>query len=205
MTSASCLTAKKLVLLLKKRVIKLNVCPKPVERLDLPSSIDVVTVSIDRASRNPFTELCSFFNLCLIFRRHKPDIVHLVTIKPYLYGGLAARLTGVPAVVSAVAGLGSLFSMHNFRARLKQSLLLPLFKLAFGHKNQLLLFQNESDPQVLRQIGAFTGEKRLAVIKGAGVDLQEWIFHPAEGLPIVLMASRLLIQKGVLNMWKRPG
>ena len=41
-----------------------------------------------------------------IFKSEKPDIVHLVTIKPYLYGGIISRLTFVPAVISAISGLG---------------------------------------------------------------------------------------------------
>ena len=50
-----------------------------------------------------------------------PDLVHLVTIKPYLYGGLAARLARVSGVVSAVAGLGSVFIRMDWRSRLEDT------------------------------------------------------------------------------------
>ena len=56
-----------------------------------------------------FIFFISFFPLLRILKKEKPDLVHLITIKPYLYGGIASRLLGVPSVVSAVSGLGTLF------------------------------------------------------------------------------------------------
>src|SRR5699024_11407628 len=50
------------------------------------------SVSMSRKGKNPFSELNTIFELYKLFKRIKPDVVHLVTIKPYLYGGIAARL-----------------------------------------------------------------------------------------------------------------
>src|SRR5699024_3483793 len=74
-------------------------------------------VPLSRKGTNPFAELWVIGRLYRLFRKIRPDLVHLVTIKPYLYGGVAARLAGVPAVISAVAGLGILFSQQSFKSR----------------------------------------------------------------------------------------
>ena len=58
-----------------------------------------------KLSKNPFFELWSLYSIFKVFNKLKPDIVHLIT-PTYLYGAIAARLTKVPSVVSAIAGLG---------------------------------------------------------------------------------------------------
>src|SRR4051794_2573502 len=62
-----------------------------------------------RTGRHPLRELRTFFAVLALYRRLRPDLVHHVTIKPILYGGLAARLVRIPSVVNAVAGLGYTF------------------------------------------------------------------------------------------------
>jgi len=66
-------------------------------------------IALARRGQNPLRELVTLYDLVRLNRKLKPDIVHLVTIKPVLYGGIAARLSGVPAVVAAVSGLGTVF------------------------------------------------------------------------------------------------
>ena len=70
-------------------------------------------VAMQRGGMNPIADLRSILELRKSFKNLQPSIVHLVTIKSYLYGGIAARLVGIPAVVSAVAGLGSMFVRHD--------------------------------------------------------------------------------------------
>ena len=64
-----------------------------------------------------FSELKAFYQLFRLVRVEKPDIVHLVTIKPVLYGGLICRLLKVPAVVYAISGLGAIFVAQSFIAK----------------------------------------------------------------------------------------
>src|SRR5690625_7793706 len=85
-----------------------------------------------------------------VLKEIKPTTVHLVNIKPYLYGGIVARLTGVPNTVSAVAGLGGLFVPKSKKAKTLQILLKPLYKLAFNHPNQKVIFQNTYDRELLQ-------------------------------------------------------
>lgn len=156
-------------------------------------------IDISRKGKNPFSELKSIFKIIFLFKKIKPDIVHLVTIKPYLYGGIAARIVGVPAVVSAVAGLGTLFIDNRFKYKFLRALLFPFYKLAFGHNNQTIIFQNADDRDLL--LSWLGRDKNTELIRGSGVDLGLYRAEPERDnkKPIVIMASRLLKDKGVVE------
>lgn len=156
-------------------------------------------IRLTRSGRNPFAEALSVVSLIRLFRSVRPDIVHLVTIKPVLYGGIAARMVGVPSVVSAISGLGTVFgsvsdsrmSMARFAAKL-------LYTLALGHRNQRVIFQNSNDRNVLTMMTRLRPDKAI-MIPGSGVDLSEYkMADEAEtDVPVVVMAARLLRDKGV--------
>lgn len=157
-------------------------------------------ISIRRGGTNPLRDLISAWSLFSFFRELRPDLVHLVTIKPVLLGGIAARLARVPAVVSAMAGLGFLFVE---RAGLKATLLRRLtnlfFPLALGNSHQILVFQNIVDRErVLATARVLPQRTRL--IRGSGIDLSVCpvLAEPA-GVPVVAMAARLLRDKGVVE------
>lgn len=154
-------------------------------------------IDIDRSGQNPFNELLSMVRLFWLFKKIRPHIVHLVTIKPVLYGGLAARLTGVDGVVAAVSGLGTVFLSHSGLAGLRKACISFLYRQAFRQKNLTVIFQNPDDRQVLLDIGALSlDQSRL--IRGSGVDLQDYPCLPEpQGAPVVVMAARLLRDKGV--------
>ena len=137
--------------------------------------------------------------LCIwnLFKKIKPDIIHLVTIKPYLYGGLISRLIGVPSLVSAVSGLGSLFMSKDLKSRFLRLLLHPLYKFVFNHINQKIIVQNKDDLKTLVQWGVLNHSKTM-LIKGSGVELKNFInLNEPEGVPIICFAARLLKDKGV--------
>ena len=155
------------------------------------------SVSMSRKGMNPFSEFSSIFSLYRIFRKIQPDLVHLVTIKPYLYGGIAARLAGVPSVVSAVAGLGILFSGQGIKNKILRSILFPFYRIAFNHINQAVIFQNSNDRDLLVDWGVLRSDK-ARLIRGAGVDLKNYPFLPEpHGIPVISFAGRLLKDKGV--------
>lgn len=154
-------------------------------------------INFTRKGKSPFSELATIISLISLFRNVKPDLVHLITIKPYLYGGIAARLTGVHSVVSAVAGLGILFSSNDLKYRLLRVFLYPFYRIAFGHKNQKVIFQNKDDRNLLLDWGVISKDKPV-MIRGSGVDLKLCPYLPEpEEVPVISFAARLLIDKGV--------
>ena len=154
-------------------------------------------IKIDRGGMNPFKELVTFFLIWKYFKKEKPDIVHLITIKPYLYGGIVAFLLKIKCVVSAVSGLGYVFSKERTYNRLLLYLLFPLFKLAFAHPNLKVIFQNKNDKKTLIDWGVVKPSK-VVLIQGSGVNMEYFTkLNEPHGLPTVCFASRLLSDKGI--------
>jgi len=153
---------------------------------------------LSRSGRNVFAELFSLFSLYRLMRKIKPDLVHLVTIKPVIYGSLAARFARVPAVVAAVSGLGYAFIDQYLEAKLLRRLISMLYRHAFRHPNIKIIFQNTDDQATLVQLNALQKDQS-ALIHGSGVNLTQYQYYPeSNALPlVVVMAARLLRDKGV--------
>lgn len=152
-----------------------------------------------RSGQNPLSELKTITKLVGLFRSVKPDLVHLVTIKPVVYGGIAARFAGVNAVVSAVSGLGTVFLASSIAAKARRWLVKRLYAAAFKQKRFAVIFQNPDDRDTLQSLVALElADTRM--IRGSGVDLDEYPCLPEpEGKPVVVMAARLLRDKGVFE------
>jgi glycosyltransferase involved in cell wall biosynthesis len=154
-------------------------------------------VPIYPGSINILKDLKTFYHIWNYFKKIKPDIVHLVTIKPYLYGGIISRIIGVPCLVSAVSGLGTLFVNKNLKSKFLRLLLYPFFKFAFNHVNQKVILQNEDDLKVLVRWGVLNPLK-VKLLKGSGVNLENFVnLNEPNGIPVVCFAARLLRDKGV--------
>lgn len=154
-------------------------------------------IPMSRSGKNPMQEGATLFALWRLFRKLQPDIVHAVTIKPVLYGGIAARLAGVPSYVAAVSGLGFIFMRKRQGFDFLRWAALQLYRLALGHRNSRVIFQNTADRDVLLQAGAVRPEQ-VVLIRGSGVDLQAFAVAPEPPEPIVaVMVCRLLADKGV--------
>ena len=154
-------------------------------------------VRISRSSTRLWKEIQSVQALLNLYRRLQPDLVHHVTIKPVLYGGIAARLAGVPAMVQAVSGLGHLFIDQSVAASLLRRVVMRLYRLSFGHRNLKVIFQNPDDRQLMEKL-QLVAPSDSVLIRGSGVDMS--VFEPQpeqEGEPVVVFAARMLWAKGV--------
>ena len=161
--------------------------------------IDSFHIPIQRGGTNLLKDLKSLYSIWSLFRKVRPDIVHLVTIKPYLYGGIIARLSRVSCVVSAVSGLGSVFIHKDYRSHFLRLLLYPIYRFAFNHSNQRVIVQNEEDAKVLVELGVLNPQK-VRLIKGSGARLEEFTqLDEIDGIPTVCFAGRLLHDKGVYD------
>lgn len=159
--------------------------------------LTVHPISIDRSGANIFSTLQTFLQIFAVFRKVKPDLVHLVTIKPVLLGGIAARMAGIRGVVAAVPGLGYVFLDRGCASRIRRKLVAGLYRMALGHRNLKVIFQNPDDRNILMRLTGLDASK-VEMIRGSGVDLQEFRCTPLpEGIPVVLMAGRLIADKGV--------
>lgn len=154
-------------------------------------------LNIDRRSAGPWKAWVLWRDLASLLRRLRPQVVHLVTIKPVLLGGLAARETGVPRVVAAISGLGFVFTARGWLARLRGFVVATLYRLALARPGVRVIFQN-GDDQALLQRHAGIRDSQVVRIRGSGLDVAHWPVEPLpQGAPLVLMAARLLVDKGV--------
>ncbi|KAG0931429.1 hypothetical protein G6F31_016786 [Rhizopus arrhizus] len=150
-------------------------------------------IPMTRSGKHPLQELGTLLALVRLFRRVRPDVVHLVTIKPVLYGGIAARLARVRGMVAAISGLGFVFLSNSLKMRLVRSVVARLYRIALGHPNSRVIFQNANDRDLLKSLGAVRDDQ-VVMIRGAGVDLDAYRALPEPAAPpvVVTMVARLL-------------
>ncbi len=134
----------------------------------------------------------TLIELCRLLRQEKPDLVMLYTIKPNIFGGMAARLTGTP-VIATVEGLGYTATAPALLRRL----IFFLYQLAFRFVHKVV-FLNHDDWAAFLYNRVVPPSKTL-VIKGIGVDTN--YFSPsgknAPAGPVFLFIGRLLADKGI--------
>ena len=156
-------------------------------------------VPFSRNGRCLLKEVLTLLAIYNIFREIKPDLVHAVTIKPVLYGGLIARITGIKSFVGAVSGLGLVFVASDLKTKIIRIFVKYLYRLSFKHSNMKAIFQNHVDKRTLLDVNVVEEENAI-IIKGSGADLFEYKYkEEPDSVPIVIMACRLLREKGVLD------
>ena len=149
---------------------------------------------VDKRGINPLADIRLTLAMYLWYRRHRPDVVHHFTIKPVIYGSVAARLARVPRIVNTITGLGYVFTGEKttWLRRMVQN----MYRVS-NHLAHFTFFQNAEDRDF------FVNQKlvscsRTDILPGSGVDCG--FFSPrscVEGPPLVLMVARMLKDKGV--------
>ncbi len=162
-------------------------------------------LKMSRRGLNPFAEFATLLNFISHYRSEQPDLVHHFTIKPVLYGSLAARILGIPAVVNAVTGLGYIFVNPGRLAAFLRVLVKPFYRIALPSRQSKVVFQNQRDRDVFVHEGLVPAD-RAVIIAGSGVDPDR--FKPgleAPGDPVILLASRMLWDKGIAELIEAVG
>lgn len=159
--------------------------------------IKVIDVPFGRTSVNPVEELRCLYSLKKHLKRIKPDVIHNVTWKGCLWGGIAAKMTGNKHVVNALSGLGSVFISKGLVNRIMGY----LARVAFKDDYSAFIFQNPDDIKWFKTQGYATDD-RIYLIKGSGIDLNKFAYKEAaskEKLKI-LFPARMLKDKGLLEL-----
>ena len=158
------------------------------------AGLRLIPIETSRRGKNPFSEIMLIARLVAIYRRERPDIVHHVAMKPVLYGSLVARLAGVRHVVNAMAGLGWLFTSKSRLADVLGRGVSFAFRLLLNRG--VVIVQNPDDMKWLVDVGIESS--RIHLIRGSGVDVNRFSLTPEpDGAPVVVLASRMLWDKGV--------
>lgn len=154
-------------------------------------------VPFRRESMNVLSELHTLFRIARLYIKEKPSLTHHVGHKPILYGAVAGRLAAIGATVGTVTGLGYAYAAPGFKARGAKLAIEMLYRLFFYIGRTHLIFQNPDD-RALFVRKRFISPTRTSLIAGSGVDCHTFITSPEpEGVPIVVLAARMLRDKGV--------
>lgn len=148
-------------------------------------------------STSVLKELKSALHLLRTIHNLKPDIVHLVTIKPVLYGGFIARLLRVPGVVFAISGMGYLFQDKEAPKSPTQVLAKLFYRFVLRHKNGRVIVQNRSDREFFIT-EMKVAEDKVFQLPGSGVNLQSFqAAHKSNDVPVIVLTARMLWDKGI--------
>lgn len=156
--------------------------------------VTYVPIKLDRKGTNPFLELKTLLGLRDTLRRVLPDVYLGYTPKPNIYGAIACRWLGIPAIVN-IAGLGSMFDGQGIRARGMRL----LYRLAL-QRCPLVFFQNTDDMRSFLQ-WRVVQPGATASLPGSGVDLNHFRQEPVpprnQSPFVFLLVARLLWTKGL--------
>jgi len=165
-----------------------------VERLEAMGCTFVPLRHLSRKGTNPWSDFRLYLELRSIYRQYAPQAVLHYTIKPNIYGTLAARSAGV-ASIATITGLGYSFLSTGWVSRLVRR----LYRFALA-KAARTIFQNQDDKQL------FVAEKLVAeaqtmLIRGSGINTEQFAPCPKadehKNTFIFLFVGRLLYDKGI--------
>ena len=167
-------------------------------RLETELGCRYVPIRMENKGTNPVKDAALTGRFYRLYRRERPDVVLHYTIKPNIYGGIAARLAGIPSV-NNVSGLGTVFLVRNLVSRVA----LGLYRFAFRFPARVF-FQNADDRQLFLDNG-LVAERITDLVPGSGIDTRK--FRPAAAFgrrqPFVfLMIARVLYEKGVAEYFE---
>ncbi len=138
-----------------------------------------------------------------VIRAVRPDLLHAATTRPVLYAGIFARLFNIRAVVLSVTGLGYLFIGKSRAVKTLRAIASIAYRFVLKQKHSVTIFENANDRDVFLQKG-YVHEDQTFVLIGGGVDLEKYVhaLEPETKTPIVVLAGRLLRDKGVVEFYE---
>jgi len=161
-----------------------------------------IELRLSRYSINPLVELWAIGHLIGIYFHEKPFAVHHFTVKCVLYGTVAAMFTGTRAVINAITGLGYIFNSTDRKAQILKPMIIFLFRQVLTEARVRVVFQNQDDLKVFANLKLIVPH-RAVLIRSSGIDVKR--FSPSSSntntsaTPVILLASRLITEKGVLE------
>ncbi|MGB0538730.1 MAG: glycosyltransferase family 4 protein, partial [Alloalcanivorax venustensis] len=154
-------------------------------------------IPLQRTGLNPVRDLRLLLSLVVLMLRLRPRYVLSYTIKPVVYGSIAAWLAGVEHRFALVTGLGYAFTgTASGKRALLRRLIQRLYRFALKRTHRVF-FQNPDDEALFREFELLPEIVPSSVVNGSGVDVAEYSVAPLPDNPSFLLIARLLGDKGV--------
>lgn len=156
--------------------------------------IRFINIHIDHKGKNPIADIALIWRLKSLYDQESPALVHHFTIKPVIFGSLAAKWAKVPAIINSITGLGYVFNERGLLMRAS----MILYKLALSGRPRVI-FQNDDDYQLFISNNLIK-KNNAQVILGSGVNTK--VFYPnaikrSDANLQFLLVSRMLWSKGI--------
>jgi len=156
-------------------------------------------VPLGRTGLNPIEDLRTVSAMVSVLKDIRPDVILSYTIKPVIYGSIAAFLARVPHRHAMITGLGSTLMGEGFKMRCVAIASKALYRLALA-RNEGVFFQNPDDRAFFEQNRLVPHACKVTPINGTGVDLAHYAQAPLPSGPLTfLLVARLTREKGVLE------
>ncbi|QMU30600.1 glycosyltransferase family 4 protein [Adhaeribacter radiodurans] len=154
-----------------------------------------VPIQMENKGTNPLQDMLLIKQFYSVYTKVQPQVILQYTIKPNIYGTLAAKLAGIPTI-NNVSGLGTVFIVRNLVSKVA----LGLYRLAFWFPLKVF-FQNHDD-QALFIHYKLVKPRLTDVLPGSGIDIKKFVPAPVftRNLDFTfLMIARVLYEKGVVE------
>ncbi len=156
-----------------------------------------VEIKNDKNGVNIFADLCYIFALWSLLRRLKADVTLGYTIKPVIYGSIAAWLAGVKSINAMVTGVGYLFISTSRKARILKKLVIQLYRIGLGCAHSVI-FQNQDDRNEFIE-NKLVSKDKCHLVNGSGVNMAKFTRQPFPQQLTFFMLSRIMYAKGVME------
>jgi len=158
--------------------------------------VKFIAVPLQRNGNNPLNDMLLLKKLFFLIREEQPDIVLSYTIKPVIYGTLAAKLAGVKQIYAMLTGTGYIFSNNNLKSRIIGLIARNMFRMILRF-NTKLFFQNKDNLAFFIYSRLIRKNQPVVVVNGSGVDIKHFYPVPLPSTISFLMIARLIIDKGI--------
>ena len=154
-----------------------------------------IVFNFSRKGINPIREAETIRRIRAVYEAEKPDLVHHFTIKCVIYGSLAAKETGINAVVNSITGLGYMFLSNRPHVRVIREIVKRLYKKALAGTQ--VIFENPDDRALFLEMG-LTTEENSHIVLGTGIDTERFKpVPPTNNIPLTILPARMIWDKGV--------
>jgi len=159
------------------------------------NDIKFISIPIDHKGKNPLNDILLIKSLVSLYKKESPDLVHHFTIKPCIFGSIAAKIAKIPVVVNTITGLGYVFDRGGFLQMMVEN----LYKFAFSG-NVNVIFQNEENKNLFLKKQIIKTKEKVHVILGSGINTERYTpgmkIKKEKGVYFLLIA-RMLWSKGI--------
>lgn len=142
-------------------------------------------------------DLAYLKELKAVMKKIQPELVFEYTIKPVIYGSIAAKSCGVKRICPMVTGLGRVYASESLKTKAVRMVTKILYQTAFRGCDKVI-FQNPDDVREFVD-GHYLPASKCVVVNGSGVNMERFYRSDIPEKPVFLMVSRIIKEKGVLD------